>query len=155
MTASFLILTPPGEPAATESAAFVRDGFRWTAFFFPALWLLAHRLWLWGAIALALQIAATVLTGSPGLELAGWTLALTVSVLTALEGPYALARAREASDWTLRSVITARDLETAEHIYYSEHAPPEKPAAYALPASDTSSKAAPPPAIGLLGYDGD
>ena len=154
MTASFLILTPPGEPAGTEKATFVRDGFRWTAFLFPALWLLAHRLWLWAAIALALQAAATVLMASPGLEPAGWALNASVSVLAALEGPYALARARETSDWTLRSVIAARDLATAEHIYYSEHAP-AKPAASALPASDTSSKAAPPPAIGLLGYDGD
>lgn len=158
MTASFLILTPPGEPAAAENATFIRDGFRWTAFFFPALWLLVHRMWFWGAIALVLQFAAMILIASPELGVAGWTLAIAVSLLTALEGPLALAKAREARDWTLRSVVVAHDLETAEHIYYSEHAPQRAPATAAtasLPASDTSTKAARPPALGLLGYDGE
>lgn len=159
MTASFLILTPPGEPAAAENAAFIRDGFRWTAFLFPALWLLVHRLWLWGAIALVLQFAAMALSASPEFGAAGLALAISVSLLTALEGPQALAKAREARDWTLRSVVVARDLETAEHIYYSEHAPQRDAAtaatAASLPASDTSTKAARPPALGLLGYDGE
>ncbi|HUH48791.1 MAG TPA: DUF2628 domain-containing protein [Mycoplana sp.] len=159
MTASFLILTPPGEPAAAENATFIRDGFRWIAFFFPALWLLLHRLWFWGAIALVLQFAAMIVAASPELGAAGWTLAIAVSLLTALEGPQALAKAREARDWTLRSVVVARDLETAEHIYYSEHAKQRDAAAAAtaasLPASDTSNKAARPPALGLLGYDGE
>ncbi|MFD1329843.1 DUF2628 domain-containing protein [Mycoplana ramosa] len=155
MTASFLILTPPGEPAAAENATFIRDGFRWTAFFFPALWLLVHRLWLWGAIALVLQFAAMALSASPEFGAAGLALAISVSLLTALEGPQALAKAREARDWTLRSVVVARDLETAEFIYYSEHAPQPGAAAASLPASDTSTKAARPPALGLLGYDGE
>ena len=112
-TASYLILTPPGEPPAAEKAAFIRDGFRWTAFFFPAIWLLVHRLWFWGVLALVAQFAASALSASPQLGVAGWVLSLAISILTALEGPQALVRAREAGDWTLRSVVTAPDLETA------------------------------------------
>lgn len=152
MTASYLILTPPGEPAEAENATFIRDGFRWIAFFFPALWLLVHRLWFWGAIALVLQFAAMILSTLPDVGAAGWALAAAVSLLTALEGPQALARAREAHDWTLRSVVLAWDLPTAEHIYYSEHERPAVRAAASLPSSDTSTRAARPPALGLLGY---
>ncbi len=154
-TASYLILTPPGEPAAAEKAAFIRDGFRWTAFFFPAIWLLVHRLWFWGILALVAQFAASALSASPQLGVAGWVLSLAISILTALEGPQALLRAREAGDWTLRSVVTAPDLETAEMIYYGAQETPDKTTAAALPASDTSTKATRPPALGLLGYDGD
>lgn len=156
MTASYLILTPPGEPAETERAAFVRDGFRWTALFFPVIWLLVHRLWFWAVTAIALQTAAALLSEAPGLQMAGWAVTGAISLLTALEGPHALVRAREARNWTLRSIVSARDLETAEYIYYGEHASPMKPvAAVALPASDTSNQAARPPALGLLGYDGE
>lgn len=155
MTASFLILTPPGEPAAAEKATFIRDGFRWTALFFPAIWLLVHRLWLWGVLALLAQLAAMALSALPELALTGWVLSAAISLLTALEGPQALVRAREADDWTLRSVVFAPDLETAEQIYFSEHAAAEETAAAPLPASDTSTKATRPPALGLLGYDGD
>ncbi|MBD9374431.1 DUF2628 domain-containing protein [Rhizobium sp. ARZ01] len=156
MTASYLILTPPGAPAAAENATFIRDGFRWTAFFFPVPWLLVHRLWFWGIIALVLQVAASILTDSSELAAAGFTLALAVSLLTALEGPQVLARSREARNWTLRSIVSARDLQTAEQIYYSAHATPEKPAsAPTLPIAGTNTKAGSPPALGLLGYDGE
>ncbi|MBB3977191.1 hypothetical protein GGQ64_002391 [Rhizobium azooxidifex] len=154
-TASYLILTPPGEPAAAEKAAFIRDGFRWTAFFFPAIWLLVHRLWFWGALALVGQFAATALSASSELSLTGWVLSAAISLLVALEGPQALVRSREARDWTLRSVVTAPDLETAELIYYSENAAPAGTATAPLPPSDTSTKATRPPALGLLGYDGE
>ena len=154
-TASYLILTPPGETAAAEKAAFIRDGFRWTAFFFPAIWLLFHRLWFWGVLALIAQFAATALSASTELGLVGWVLSLSISALTALEGPQALVRAREARDWTLRSVVTAPDLETAELIYYGAQTTPESTPAAGMPASDTSTKATRPPALGLLGYDGD
>lgn len=154
-TASYLILTPPGETAGAEKAAFIRDGFRWTAFFFPAIWLLFHRLWFWGILALVAQFAATLLSAASELWLAGWALSLSISILTALEGPQALVQAREARDWILRSVVTAPDLETAELIYYGTQETPDKTTAAALPASDTTTKATRPPALGLLGYDGD
>jgi hypothetical protein len=155
-TASYLILTPPGAPAATEKAAFVRDGFRWTAFFFPAIWLLVHRLWFWGIVAIVLQIAATSLSGMPDFALAGLVLGIAVSLLTALEGPQAIVRALEARNWTLRRAVQARDLATAEQLYFSDVPTTETPSAAALlQPTDKTTGAARPPALGLLGYDGE
>lgn len=44
-----------------ERFAFVKDGFSWPALFFPALWILWHRLWLTllGAVIFVLVIAWT------------------------------------------------------------------------------------------------
>lgn len=155
LTASYLIMTPPGAPAGTEKAIFIRDGFRWSVFFFPAIWLLVHRLWFWGLLAVVLQFSAAALSLSAELAGAGWVLTLAVSLLTALEGPQALARTREERDWTLRTVVSARDLESAEQIYYGDQVSAGAQAPAAVPSIDAPAKAARPPALGLLGYDGE
>jgi hypothetical protein len=43
---SYTVHAPPEEQPAPENFAFVKDGFSWPALFFPALWILWHRLWL-------------------------------------------------------------------------------------------------------------
>lgn len=117
--ASYLIMTPPGAPANDERARFIADGFSWTAFFFPALWLLSKRAWLLGILVAVLQILLIVLSSAPGAFAPSLFMQLALSLLVSLEGPLLIARNLRKRDWTLRSIVPARDLETAEEIYFS------------------------------------
>ena len=47
--------------ASGGEAQFVRQGFCWPAFFFPALWALANRLWFLAAALLSAQLALAAL----------------------------------------------------------------------------------------------
>ncbi|MBP2237891.1 hypothetical protein J2Z31_004414 [Sinorhizobium kostiense] len=117
--ASYLIMTPPGAAADDEGARFVADGFSWTAFFFPALWLMAKQTWLLGIGVAILQILLILLLQLPGGFVAALIMHLALSLLVSLEGPLFIARHLSARDWTLRTIIPAPDIATAEEIYYS------------------------------------
>ncbi len=118
--ASYLIMTPPGAPADDERARFIADGFSWTAFFFPALWLMAKRAWLLAISVAVLQILLILLSTLPGGFAAALTMQVALSLLVSLEGPLFIARKLSAEDWTLRSIVPARNIETAEEIYFSK-----------------------------------
>ncbi|MCA1493391.1 DUF2628 domain-containing protein [Sinorhizobium alkalisoli] len=117
--ASYLIMTPPGAAADDERARFVADGFSWTAFFFPALWLFAKRAWLLGIPVAVLQVLLISLSTFPGGFVPAFLMHLALSLLVSLEGPLVVAWLLSAKDWTLRRIVPAQDLETAERIYYS------------------------------------
>ena len=117
--ASYLIMTPPGAPADDERAQFIADGFSWAAFFFPALWLMAKRAWLLGLLIAVLQISLILLSTVPGGFTAALVMQVALSLLVSLEGPLLVAHRLSARDWTLRSIIPADDLETAEVIYFA------------------------------------
>lgn len=117
--ASYMILTPPGARADDDRARFVADGFSWGAFLFPALWLFAKRMWLTGIAVAVLQILLISLSAIAGGLLAALLLHLALGLLVALEGPLFTVRRLIARDWTLRSIVPARDLETAEEIYFA------------------------------------
>jgi Protein of unknown function (DUF2628) len=148
--ASYLVLTSPGALKSDENARFIADKFSWVAFIFPAIWLLFQRQWVAGIAVAILQHVVTYLTPEPRLILAGLLIELALRLLVALEGPAFVARGLEAKGWTLKSVITADDLPTAEMIY--DHAiatdttetndtwkPPVMPAA---PATTAGNRAA-------------
>ncbi|QRM53685.1 DUF2628 domain-containing protein [Sinorhizobium sp. BG8] len=157
--ASYLVLTPPGKNASAEDARFIRDGFRWTAFFFPALWLLFHRLWFWGIAALAVQFGASALAGVPGFAVAGFAIQIGLSVLVALEGPMLAATALARRQWSFDQVTLADNIDEAETIYFSVRADSQ---AAGRPTAQTGTmargynvQAGQGPALGLIGYDGD
>ncbi|AFL54427.1 hypothetical protein ABIE78_005939 [Sinorhizobium fredii] len=120
--ASYLIMTPPGAPADDERARFIADGFSWVAFFFPALWLIAKRAWLLGISVAVLQILLILVSTLPGGFAAALTMQVALSLLVSLEGPLFIARKLAAEDWTLRSIIPARNIETAVEIYFANAA---------------------------------
>lgn len=117
--ASYMILTPPGGPADDERARFVADGFSWGAFLFPALWLFSKRMWLFGIAVAVLQILLISLSAIAGGVLAALLLHLALALLVALEGPMLIVRRLTIRGWTLRAIVPARDLETAEEIYFA------------------------------------
>lgn len=133
--ASYMILTPPGGRADDDRARFIADGFSWGAFLFPALWLFAKRLWLFGIAVAVLQILLISMSTIAGGLLAALLLHLALALLVALEGPILIVRRLVARDWTLRSIVPARDLETAEEIYFA-NVPSTDQAAAARPVVD-------------------
>ena len=68
----------PGDAAALDEAALVRDGFSVGAFLFGFLWFFAHGLWLAGIAVLAafaaLAAAGAALSVSPGAIALAWLL---------------------------------------------------------------------------------
>lgn len=148
--ASYLIMTPPGAPADDERARFIADGFSWTAFFFPGPWLIVKRAWLIGIFVSVLQFLLLLAASVPGGFSAALLVHLALGLIVSLEGPLLIARKLSARDWTFRSVVPARDLETAEEIYYS-NAEPSAHAGDAAPmaSADRSATGRPGAAAGL------
>lgn len=146
--ASYLVLIPPGARPDDENTHFIADGFVWTAFIFPGLWLLVKRQWIAGFVVIALQIAIAVLTAEPEAFLAAVLIELAIRALVGLEGSAFIARRLEAAGWTLRAVIVADDLETTEEIYDLEAA--DDAADHWQPPTLPSSPAGRRPSFGLF-----
>ncbi|MBB3570902.1 DUF2628 domain-containing protein [Rhizobium sp. BK491] len=162
--ASYLILTPPGATNRSEASdryrdetRFIRDGFSWTAFLFPTLWMLFHRLWLHAIAVVLLQGIALELIRQPGFFAAGAALLLGVHVLVALEGPHAISDRLIGRGWKVENLVSAPDLATAEQIHFSElEQQPNRNIRsenWDIPAKNTNTSR-PGPSFGLPGYDG-
>lgn len=163
--ASYLILTPPGAPDRSEASdryrdgtRFVRDGFSLTAFVFPTLWMLFHRLWLHAVAALLLQGIAFELMRQPGFFAAGAAILLGVHLLAGLEGRNAFSQQLIHRDWKIENLVSAHDLATAEEMYFS-HLEQEPTQDIHAKGWDISTKNTHNPSrsgshFGLPGYDG-
>jgi hypothetical protein len=154
--ATFLVLTPPDTASRDENARFLRDRFSCFAFFLPVIWLLTQRVWFAAALAFAVQALGMAIAGNPQFGLLGPGLVVAVGLLVALEGPALVLAGLTRKRWTLDTVISAADRETAEEIYYFETpaagaASPER-ARPALPASETSARRH-GPMLGLVGFE--
>lgn len=162
--ASYLILSPPGALSRSEvsdryrdETRFIRDGFSWTAFLFPTLWMLFHRLWLHGVAAFLLQGIALELMRQPGFFAAGAALLLGVHALAALEGRNAISDRLISRGWKVENLVSAHDLATAEEIHFFEFEqkpnPDIHPKNWDISATNTNTSR-PGPSFGLPGYDG-
>ena len=162
--ASYLILKPPGATHRSEvsdryrdGTRFIRDGFSWTAFVFPALWMLYHRLWLYAVAAILLQGIALELMRQPGFSAAGAAILLAVHVLAALEGRHALSQRLIDRGWKMENLVSAEDLATAEEIHFS-HVEQQTQQNIHSKNWDISANNTNPsrsgPNFGLPGYDG-
>ncbi|HEX8046984.1 DUF2628 domain-containing protein [Rhizobium sp.] len=162
--ASYLILTPPAAAGRSEvsdryrdGTRFIRDGFSWKAFVFPALWMLFHRLWLHAIAAILLQGIALELMRQPGFSAAGAAILLAVHVLAALEGRHALSQRLIDRGWKMENLVSAHDLATAEQIHFSEVEQEPQQNIHSknwdISANNTNSSRS-GPNFGLPGYDG-
>ncbi|AVA19740.1 DUF2628 domain-containing protein [Rhizobium sp. LEGMi198b] len=157
--ASYLILTPPGGPDKNQvSTRFIRDGFSWTAFLFPTLWMLFHRLWLQAIAAFLLQGIALELIRRPEFFAAGIAILLGVHVLAALEGNHAAYRSLVAGGWKTEDLVSAPNLATAEEIHFTTTEPKAEENIrsndWDIPTSPNNSPSRGGPSFGLPGYDG-
>lgn len=163
--ASYLILTPPGAPDRSEASdryrdgtRFVRDGFSLTAFVFPTLWMLLHRLWLHAVAAFLLQGIALELMRQPGFFAAGAAILLGVHLLAGLEGRNAFSQRLIDRGWKTENLVSAHDLATAEEMHFShlEQEPSQDIQAknWDIPATNANNPSRSGSNFGLPGYDG-
>ncbi len=147
---SYLVLIPPNGPDKDHrSTLFLPDGFSWAAFVFSWIWLIWHRLWIAGIVALILQVGSALLLGTSGFSIAGLLLGFATHVLVALEGRNHYGNSLIRRGWKLEGVISAVDRQTAEEIYFSGLPQPET---LPLPSSaDWANKAKQPPVSGWQG----
>ncbi|MBB4570449.1 DUF2628 domain-containing protein [Rhizobium leucaenae] len=157
--ASYLILTPPGGPDKNQvRTRFIRDGFSWTAFLFPTLWMLFHRLWLLAIAAFLLEGIGWELIRRPGFFVAGVAILLGLRILAALEGSHAAYRNLVAGGWKTEGLVSAPNLAAAEDIHFSEIEPKAeeniRSANWDIPPSLNTGSRQGGPGFGLPGYDG-
>lgn len=118
---SYLVLEAPGGPDRDHrSTRFIADRFSWLALFFPWLWFAVHRLWWVAASIAVLQVAVGQISGIDGYAPIGALFAVTAGLIAGLEGRNILVRHLVSKGWAIRTIVTARDLATAEDIYFSD-----------------------------------
>jgi hypothetical protein len=161
--AVFSVLEPP--PRAQESAAapdrfvFVRDRFNWAAFFFGALWMIWHRLWLvllgYFAVIVALEGIFRV-TGTP--SSVRFVVEVLLAVLIGLEASSLRRWTLLRRGWHERDIVVADDRESAERRFFAnragEAAPARVPAALAPTAVPRVPAPAPAGVVGLFPQPG-
>ena len=130
-----------------EDAVFVRDGFAWLAFLFPAIWLLVHRLW-WETLGYLVLVALLF----AGLNAAGVTaiaIQVAFAALNLLVGFEANELRRSALDrrgWTEMGSVVARNAEEAEVRFFAD---PPMPVRRTGPAERPWSGSGEPRPVGL------
>lgn len=141
--AVYTVYEPPLRPGDADSDptrfAFVRDGFHWVAFFFAALWMIWHRLWL---ALIGYLVVAVVL--AIGLKLVGAPSAATVAIafllalLIGFEAPSLRRWTLARRGWSNLGVVVADDPELAQRRFFDvwvANAGPALPAGSAARAS--------------------
>lgn len=94
---------------ARSTPVLVAEGFSWGAFFFGGFWLLTHRAWIAGVIALAAGVALLADSHGP----ARVALAVAYAVLLGLIGRDVLRWSLDMRGFTLAHVVGARDRDAA------------------------------------------
>ncbi|MDR7145968.1 hypothetical protein J2X43_004177 [Rhizobium sp. BE258] len=159
LTSSYLFLTAPdGADTGHEKTRVIRDGFTFLGFFFPWLWLLAHRLWLHAAAAFLAQAIGGVLMERQGLWPAGFAITLAASLIVALEGQSFRIRSLAAKGWNEDAVVTADSVDAAEEIYFSGIETIERDSSVPAPEWErhqrSTGRHGNATSLGLFGFDG-
>jgi hypothetical protein len=143
-----------GRDTGAERFVFVRDGFSWAAFFFGALWMLWHRLWLVLLGYLVLVGALEFLLRPIGASMAarvfiGFLIALLVGLEAASLRRWTLIR-RGWRDW---GIVVADDLEGAERRFFSARTAKDAPKSAAASPATASLVQRPQPSAptGIVG----
>ena len=102
-----------------DRLAFVKDGFSWPALFFPAFWLIYHRMWIELVILLGVLAGLQFAFGgdSQGAELAGWV-SIAIAIVFGLEGNDLRAAALGRRGYRLAGIASGRDRSTAELSFF-------------------------------------
>ena len=109
-----------GAPADLANARFVKQGFRWSAFVFAPLWLLAHRLWLAFALWLAAALAIGALSDRGALTLGADTaLSLLLSLFAGFQGAQWLDARLTRDGLPEAGIAGGRTLQEAERAFFA------------------------------------
>lgn len=110
---TYLIFASPQSTPPDDRSKVVADRFALLALVAPVIWLLVNRLWIEAVLALLLSVVAGLLLESGTWFWPGLTLALAISVITALEGRNWRAASLVRRGWQLVDLIDADNADTA------------------------------------------
>ena len=114
MTRTYTIHIPadgaPRTVRGADSMRFVKDGFTWTAFVVPALWMFVHRMWLplLGYLVIAVSLDAVVAVFDAREEYA-LAVALLLNSLIGLEAGQMRRWSLRRRGWQMVGVVTGPD----------------------------------------------
>ncbi len=157
MASHVVMLPAAGSPQnRADEAVLVRDGFSWLAFLVPPLWLLWHRLWAEGIIAILLMGAFSGLGEMAGMGIAGSLLGLLVSIYVGLEGQAMRVAALRRRGYRQWGVVEGGNADEA-YMRYAHEAAAEpdrlEPAVAIVPAETAGQRPVrPAPSLGLIPY---
>lgn len=149
--ASYLVMMPPEGASNPDSVRFVRDGFSFSAFLLPLVWMLWHRMWLYALLLFLLEALIAALAADFEASAALFVVQLTLSLLVGLESGALRTAWLRSRGWTLVAAFSAGSLDDAEESYFSSAtmpAAPQRPLAAALPAGGSATA----PTLGLFDY---
>ena len=118
--ATYIVLSAKTGPDKDAEAIFVRDGFSFLAAVFPLFWFMWHRMWLWALFVFAVLIAGGAGASSPVAGTLGGCVVLAISLLSGFEGRHLHVAHLSKSGFSVKSVLEAPDLETAEIAYFQD-----------------------------------
>ena len=154
--ASWIVMEPAGSRSTVNAdAAFIRDGFSFTAFLLPPVWLLWHRLWIEAALAIAALALAVGLPQLIGVAAAAPPLWLLVALFVGLEGNALRIAALGRRGWSSWGVVDAGSLDDADAHYATETVAaeddaPDRPATALAPSANAGARPVAGEPVGLL-----
>jgi hypothetical protein len=104
-----------------QDVVLVKDGFNWSALFFPTVWFLAKKMWVVFAIYLAIQ--AVILAVVYWAELPSEVITITKitgNLILGFEANNLYRWSLERARYKERETIAARDIVAAEHRFFSQ-----------------------------------
>ncbi|MCT8989152.1 DUF2628 domain-containing protein [Chelativorans sp. SCAU2101] len=126
---SYLVMEPPrAGPVKAEEALIIRDGFSLTAFLFPLIWFLWHRMWLEALAFLALVLVIGAVGSFTEGDIFTPIVSVLLAILIGLEAPALRAAALRRRGWTDWGVVEGANHAEAE-LRYAAEAGEEAPAA--------------------------
>lgn len=120
--ASYLVLKPQGGRVDPDSVRFVRDGFSWFALFFPLVWMLFHRMWLYALMLFVVQLGIGLAGEALGVPGATGVVLVGLNLLVALESGAIRERFLRSAGWSVAAVVSADTIDDAEALYFSQEA---------------------------------
>ena len=105
--------------APREHALFIKDGFSWPAFLFPAIWFIIKRLWL--ALALYILAVAVISATASATDLSGgsvFVILLGLNLILGFEANKLNRRALAKRGFAEEGPFVGEDLEEVELKYF-------------------------------------
>lgn len=116
--ATYIVLSAKSGPEKDPDAIFVPDSFSFLAAVFPLFWLIWHRMWLWAFCVFLGLIGASASADLPSTEILSGCAMLAISLFFGFEGRQLYIASLIRRGFSVKSVLVAPDLGTAEISYF-------------------------------------
>jgi len=115
----YTVHSKPGSDVTRDKPVFLREGFNWMAFLFTFLWAFSKRLWLFGIVILAANIAvAMVVEQGYFNHLTAGIIQFGIQFLAGFMGNDYLRKRMEKTGYIFQDITSGDSLLRAEQRYF-------------------------------------